>query len=215
MASVTVLTSVHGVGHFLPEAMASIPWELPGLQVIVTANGADDIAAVRDAVLIYPAIVPIYRDVTVTLSDSLNAMLDLAAGDYMMRLDHDDMLITSMLAEMLGVAVPGGFVYSGYVDFGDQRRVVRPGLATLDNVRRGNPCGYNILVDTALARFIGGWEEVGFEDWYFLARLVKVGAQGVRLNRSTLLHRARAGGRGAKLYHTYEQRVAEIQEALA
>ena len=216
MARVTIIMSVHGTGQWLPDALASIPWELEP-EVIVTANGFEEFDAVLEAAGGYQITTPL-RPTTIPLSDSLNAMLSAASGDYVMRLDPDDKLPPGVLTEMLDVAdatPKPALVYGGFVDFGARARVVRPLDATIETLRNANPGGYNVLVDADLARSIGGYQEVGYEDWHYLARLVLAGAHWVRMERPTLLHRVRNDGRFADFSRTHADRLRAIREVLA
>lgn len=216
MARVSVLMSCHGTGRWLPEALASIPWELEP-EVIVTANGLNDAEDVFTACQGH-AVRTIYRDATLPLSDSLNVMLALAAGDYVMRLDPDDKLPDGALAEMVDAAesvAPPCFAYGGYVDFGGAARVIPARPATLDELHDRPLGGYNVLVDTALARAIGGWEEIGYEDWHYYIKLMRYpGVTAVRLDRPTLLHRVRPGSRYATMVRENSRHLAALREAL-
>jgi len=80
MARVSILMSVHGTGAWLPEALASIPWEMQP-EVIITANGRNDWLHVAEAEHEFGCANTFYYEDTLTLSDSLNAMLALAYGD--------------------------------------------------------------------------------------------------------------------------------------
>ena len=164
MARVSVLMSCYGTRRWLWEALDSLPWDMPGLEVWVTANGdaPQDVAAVALAERTHP-IRAIYRDVTLPLSGSLNVMLARAAGDYVMRLDCDD----------------------------------------------------NLLMDTRLAREIGGWEEIGYEDWHLYAKLARhPHAHAVMLDRPVLLHRVRPNSRYAQMVVDNDAHIAAIREAL-
>lgn len=215
MASVSVLMSCHGTGRWLQEALDSLPWGMPGLEVWVTANGHADAPDVARAETPAP-IHKLYRDVTLPLSDSLNAMLCLAAGDYVMRLDCDDKLPEGALEAMLAAADAAPrpcIVYGGWIDFGGrERRVAGKPLAQVASICPGAD---NLLMDTRLAREIGGWEEIGYEDWHLYAKLSRYpGLTAVMLDAPVLLHRWRADGRYAQMVADNDAHVAAIREAL-
>jgi glycosyltransferase involved in cell wall biosynthesis len=218
MARISIITSVHGTGRWLPEMLASIPWDMPGLEVIVTANGRADWDAVREAVLAYPVYSAILRPHTVTLSDSLNFMLGGCCGEYVMRLDPDDKLPPGVLEEMLAAAdaTPRPcFVYGGFVDFGERARVVRPQPATVAALWDNCIGAYNALIDIALLRAVGGYEERGYEDWHLFAKLARYpGVTAVQMPRPTLLHRVRSDGRYAEFVKDNGARIALVREAL-
>jgi hypothetical protein len=217
MARVSLLMSCHRTGQWLPEALASIPWG-DDVEVLVTSNGFENEDAVRAALTDYPTAKRIYRDATATLSDSLNYMLVCATAPYVMRFDPDDKLPPGILLEMLAAAEAAEqpvLVYGGFVDFGGAARVCRAQPATLDRLRRGNPGGYNVLTNTDLARRVGGWQEIGYEDWHLFARLLLQGAHPIQMDRPTLLHRVRPDGRYAEYVQTHAARVAAILEVLA
>ncbi len=217
MARVSVLMSCYGTGRWLWEALDSLPWDMPGLEVWVTANGdaPQDVAAVALAERTRP-IRAIYRDVTLPLSGSLNVMLARAAGDYVMRLDCDDKLPEGALEAMLAAADAAPrpcIVYGGWVDFGGRERVVE--AKPLARVASICPGADNLLMDTRLAREIGGWEEIGYEDWHLYAKLSRYpGLTAVMLDAPVLLHRWRADGRYAQMVADNDAHVAAIREAL-
>ena len=219
MARVSVLMSCYGTGRWLWEALDSLPWDMPGLEVWVTANGdaPQDVAAVALAERTRP-IRAIYRDVTLPLSGSLNVMLARAAGDYVMRLDCDDKLPEGALEAMLAAADAAPkpcFVYGGFEDFGERERVVMPKPLTVKILRDHCPGADNILIATALAREIGGWEEIGYEDWHFYAKLARhPHAHAVMLPRPVLLHRVRPNSRYAQMVGDNDAHIAAIREAL-
>jgi hypothetical protein len=216
MACVSLLVSCHGTGQWLPEALASIPWGA-NVEVLITSNGAENADAVAGALVGFPNATRIYREQTIPLSDSLNYMLCKATAPYVMRLDPDDKLPPGTLKAMVEAAhaTPSpALVYGGFVDFGGAARVCRVQSATVEALRQGNPGGYNILIDTRLARQIGGWQEVGYEDWHFFARLVRHGAHPVAMSTPTLLHRVRSDGRYADFVRTHAARVAAIRALL-
>lgn len=218
MARVSILMSCHGTGRWLIEALTSIPWDLPGLEVLLTANGRDDWDEVLDLAPLFDMQTVILRAETLTLSDSLNAMLRDATGDYVMRFDPDDMLPVGALEEMLAAAAEAPapcFVYGGYEDFGDRERVVLPKPLTVKVLWDNCPGADNILIATALAREVGGWEEIGYEDWHFYAKLARhPHAHAVMLDRPVLLHRVRPNSRYAQMVRDNDAHIAAIREAL-
>lgn len=216
MARVSILMSCHGTGRWLPEALASIPWDMEP-DVLLTANGREDWDAVTDGAARYPVRSVILRTDTLTLSASLNVMLVGALGEYVMRLDPDDKLPAGTLAEMLAAADAAPkpcFVYGGFEDFGDRERVVLPKTLTARVLRDHCPGADNILIDTRLAREIGGWEEIGYEDWHFYTKLLRSGATAVMLDSPVLLHRVRPGSRYATMVADNDKHIAAIREAL-
>ena len=217
MARVSVLMSCYGTGRWLWEALDSLPWDMPGLEVWVTANGdaPQDVAAVALAERTRP-IRAIYRDVTLPLSGLLNVMLARAAGDYVMRLDCDDKLPEGALEAMLAAADAAPrpcIVYGGWIDFGGrERRVAGKPLAQVATICPGAD---NLLMDTRLAREIGGWEEIGYEDWHLYAKLARhPHAHAVMLDRPVLLHRVRPNSRYAQMVVDNDAHIAAIREAL-
>lgn len=215
MARVSILMSCHGTGRWLPEALASIPWDMEP-DVLLTANGREDWDAVTDGAARYPVRSVILRTDTLTLSASLNVMLVGALGEYVMRLDPDDKLPAGTLAEMLAAADAAPhpcIVYGGWVDFGGRERVVE--AKPLARVASICPGADNLLLDTRLAREIGGWEEIGYEDWHLYAKLSRYpGLTAVMLDAPVLLHRWRADGRYAQMVADNDAHVAAIREAL-
>jgi glycosyltransferase involved in cell wall biosynthesis len=76
-------------------------------------------------------------------------------------------------------------------------------------------CDDNLLMDTRLAREIGGWEEIGYEDWHLYAKLARhPHAHAVMLDRPVLLHRVRPNSRYAQMVVDNDAHIAAIREAL-
>ena len=216
MARVSVLMSCHDTGRWLQEALDSLPWDMSGLEVWLTANGHDDVPAVAKAETPIP-IHKLYRDETFTLSASLNMMLCYATAPFVMRLDCDDKLPAGALETMLEAAETAPrprIIYGGWIDFGDHERAVA--AKPLSQVATICPGADNLLIDTRLAREIGGWEEIGYEDWHLYAKLSRYpGLTAVMLDRPTLLHRVRPGSRYAQMVANNAAHIAAIREALA
>jgi hypothetical protein len=113
-------------------------------------------------------------------------------------------------------AVQPVLVYGGFTDFDGRARYVRSLPMTRDTLWDHMPGAYNALVDAAAARAVGGWEEIGYEDWYFFAKLyARGGINVVQLDRPVLIHRVRGDGRYAQMVRDNDRHIAAIREVLA
>ena len=211
----SILTSVHGTGEWLPEALASLEVQkFCTYETLICANGQDD-ADVLARLGITPTIV---NRETVSLSDALNRLLGYARGECAMRYDPDDKLPVSdnrLLVDQVELAQRGHVVYGGYMDFGERAQHILASPATADNLYRHSVGPYNYVARTDLFRAVGGWREVGYEDWDLLVRLIAAGGKPVALNRIALCHRVRSDGRLATMTPQHEAHVAAIRLANA
>ena len=64
----------------------------------------------------------------------------------------------------------------------------------------------------ALLRQVGGWRDVGYEDWDLLVRLMAAGGQYALIPAPVLYHRVRAGSLYFQYAKTHEKRVQAIRD---
>ena len=102
MPLVSVLLAAHNDARFLREAIDSVLRQtLADLELIVVDDGStDDTAAVIDG-LDDRRVVVIRNETQLGLAASLNRALDQAAGDYVARLDADDVAVPERLARQV------------------------------------------------------------------------------------------------------------------
>ena len=219
MTELSVLMSVRGTSEWLGEALDSVFAQMPlDLEVLIAANGTSEHTAVWGTAQRYDLerVTVSMWDEERTLSSSLNALLGQAAGRFVMRLDPDDQVAEKSLHTVLQYARPGGrVVYGAYLDFGTVTRIVYPKPATADRLYQHSVGPYNYVVEAEALKHVGGWREVGYEDWDLLIRLVAAGLTPYHIGLVTLKHRVREDGRGAEFARTHAQRLEAMRQANA
>ena len=220
MAEVTVLTSVCGTAAWVAEAVLSVVCSGVDVELLVRANGAAEHRDVRRIMCQVPAdrCRVFYTDQTISLSDSLNGMLAAATGEYVIRVDPDDALAPDGLRRLLGAARSGGpdaVANGSYRDFGEQVVMIPVKMATPQALARHSVGAYHYLARAELFKRVGGWREIGYEDWELLVRLMAAGGEYCMVPEVVLYHRVRNDVRGAAFSKTNAERIEAIRQANA
>ena len=220
MAEVTVLTSVCGTAPWLAESVLSVLRAAAGgvdIELLVRANGEAEHCDVERIMCLVNARV-FYTDPTISLSDSLNGMLAVASGEYVIRVDPDDALAPGGLRWLLEAARSGGpnaVANGSYRDFGERVGVIPVKMATPQALARHSVGAYHYLARAELFKRVGGWREIGYEDWELLVRLMAAGGEYCMVPEVVLYHRVRNDGRGAAFSKTNAERIEAIRQANA
>ncbi len=154
--TVSVFVTCYGYGSFLPGCVESVlSQEGVDVEVIVLDDASpDDSAEVASALAARdPRVRAVLHDTNQGMIATANEALDLVGGDYVVKLDADDLLTPGSLARAVALmeAVPQvGFTYGRPVHFSDQppsaRTTLRswkiwPGSAWIERAaRRGGNC---------------------------------------------------------------------------
>lgn len=215
---VTIIMSVSGTTEWMGDALQSIIDSNVSTELLIRTNGVHELQKVRrHASLLNRAGAHLCASRhAMLLSTSLNYMLGIASGKYVMRLDPDDVLPPLALEEMVFQLDEGGgyetFVYGDYQDFSDSGWAVRHRCkeATADNLWKHSIGPYNFLARTEFIKQVG-WREVGYEDWNMYIRLLSAGGIPLPLDMITLFHRERSDGRGAQFAKAHEARIAAMR----
>ena len=223
MAEVTVLTSVCGTASWLAEAVLSVLRAAAGgvdVELLVRANGEAEYCDVERIMCQVHAdkCRVFYTDPTTSLSDSLNGMLAVASGEYVIRVDPDDALAPGGLRLLLEAARSGGpnaVANGSYRDFGERGGVYPVKPATPQALAQYSVGAYCYLARPELFRQAGGWREVGYEDWELLVRLMAAGGEYRMVPEVVLYHRVRSDGRMAEFSKTNAERIEAIRQANA
>lgn len=215
---ISILMSVCGTSQWLAEALLSVATSCADYELRLRANGRDEYPEVTRIAQLMPRWrTNVYLAAeTIPLADSLNGMLADAKGKYCIRLDPDDALAPGKLVTMLTVAEAfeeqRPVVYGDWRDFGEANYDVNCGEPLPELLRYRNVAGYAYLAPAELLREVGGWQEVGYEDWDLFVRLMVAGGTGKPLHEVTLYHRVRRGGRLAQMLPQHKAHVAGIVE---
>lgn len=216
---ISVVIPCYNQARFLPDAVASVvaqtysDWEL----LIVDDGSTDGAATVAQALVTryQGARMTVLSQPNCGLAHARNSGAAHAHGEYLLFLDSDDMIASSMLEHAAGVLDTRpevGFVYSGIRLFGHDHHT-RPGLPfsvsllALDNIVAALG-----LVRHAVWHQIGGYDEGGvlprgFEDWDFWLRAATAGWQGVGLREPLFYYRRHAASMSSDgLPHEWDTR---------
>lgn len=181
---VTVYIPSHNYGRFLRGAVESVQsqsfasWEL----VVVDDGSTDETSAVASEVSRDPRVRAVRNEFPIGLRGVANQCFALARGDFLMRLDADDLLhprALELLAQEAASDAEVGIVFPDFFYIDERGRVA--GVETLPRVSGRYeatsipPHGAGSLIRTELVRAFGGLDETlstqdGHELWIQLIR---------------------------------------------
>ncbi len=153
--------------------------------------------------------------------EARNTGLELAKGELLLPLDHDDTLPEDALDTFVKAWDGGGdgygIVYGDVLAFGTdfQRHMAMPQF-NFTTLLRTLIMPVGSLCSTAAAREVGGWDpafQIGLEEWEFFIRMVINGYHGYHVDAVTYNYRRHAHGRLAHL-RANEARHNEAREAI-
>lgn len=223
MTFITIATSIKGTATWLPQMLSSLEAQAgypQDVELIIRINGREDFAPAES--VLATSLLPlgtkvIWNEKCDTLSDSMNAIADMATSEYIMRLDPDDKLYPETLDYVRFFSKNMGqqfrdvtCFHGGFVDM-DPRRKVSAFPVSAQVLWEMSPGAYNFIAPTELVRRVR-WKEVGYEDWNMYIRLMSHGAFFIMLERPSLIHRVRPDGRGIKFAMTHSQRLYEMRK---
>ncbi len=205
-ALVSVLLPVFNGGEFLLPALESIVRQTyRDLEILVIDDGSVDGAVDAAVAAVGDQRVRVLRHANIGLAPSLNRGIREAAGEYLARMDADDIAVpdrierqVAVLAAERDVVMVGGqiirLVGEGERETGtrfplDHDRIVR-GLLATEHVL----CHPAVTMRTDAARRIGGYWAYGpAEDWDLFLRISEVG-RIVNIPSTVLEYRFHASG---------------------
>ena len=192
--TVSVVILCHNYGRFLADAIESALGQTHApLEVIIIDDGStDDTHAVASR---YAPKIEILRQPNLGLVESHNRGLSEAVGDYVTRLDADDVFRPSYVEKLLTALVQeprAAYAYSAMEYFGARSGVFRARPFSPALLLAGNFVNSSALVRRSDALAVGGFhanEEGAFEDWDFVLRLLELGKRGVAVQEPLLRYR--------------------------
>jgi len=195
---VSVIILCHNYGEYLAEAIESALGQTHApLEVIVIDDGStDDSFAVASR---YVPAVRILRQPNMGLVEAHNRGLLESAGEYVTRLDADDVFPPSYVETLLSALLrepAAAYAYSGMRYFGARSGVFRARPFSPALLLAGNFVNSSALVRRSDALAVGGFhanEEGAFEDWDFVLRLLELGKVGVAVQEPLLRYRQHEG----------------------
>jgi glycosyltransferase involved in cell wall biosynthesis len=198
MSKVSIVILCHKQSQYLSEAiMSAIGQTHNNVEIIVACGdeGSSDVARAWQVKLGLSApIVLEYLDRG--RSHAMNMAAEKSAGDYILRLDADDILAPNCVEKMLTM-LPADIVGCDFQEFGTSSRRWSRTWDTLplevEKESNGLPC--TSLVSRTLYEIVGGYDVAlfGHEDWAFWVKCLKAGAVVRRIPEPLFFYRRHAG----------------------
>jgi glycosyltransferase involved in cell wall biosynthesis len=182
---VSVIIPCFNLGHFLPEAIASVRAQtFADFEIIVVDDGSTD-AATREAITrLSGSDVLAVRSENRGLPAARNLGISHARGEYISSLDPDDKFDREWLqlaVARLDADPDLAFVSHWLEAFGDEHGEWTPGRSDLAAVLDQNVFSAAALFRKSLVDRVGGFDEskrAGCEDWEFWIRVITAGYRG-------------------------------------
>lgn len=188
----------------LPRAVKSA-LNQPGVDVEIiliddaSIDGGETRALIQHYNDSYDNVKAVYRKQNGRIAAALNSGIEAATGRYIIRLDSDDWFERGALAKMkatLDAHEAIGFVYGARKYYGRRSDVYKPAPFTREAFDFHNASGYaymfrRVFIDKglrfeALGTFNGA--VIDLEDWQFALKLLGVGAVGLSMPDTLVLH---------------------------
>lgn len=192
---VTVLIAAYNAEKYIAEAIASaLGQSVPSRdrEVLVVNDGSTDqtLPILRS----FGGAITILDEPQRGLAGACNTGLAAARGEYFLRLDADDILDREALAIMsscLDADPDASCVYSDRVEIfpdGEQRPVSMAAFNIFKTIASG------MLFRTDLARAVGGYDDLLFEEYDFLIRYLKVNPKRLHVPKPLYVYRRHGSG---------------------
>src|SRR5262245_31064491 len=213
--AVSVIIPCYNYARFLPDAVASVlaqtcaDWEL----IVVDDSSSDaTLATAQQLMARHPdRRIRLFQQPNAGPAAARNTGAQRAAGEYLLFLDADDMLVPTLLeraAAILREDPAIGFVYTGMRLFGQDRHdwpsvSFDMRLLTLDNY-----VPPHALVRRAAWQQVGGFDTArslwAFEDWDFWLRVGAAGWQGWHIAEPLVYYRRHGRSLSDAVQRSYE-----------
>jgi hypothetical protein len=213
---ISFLVSVKDTAKYLPDLLPSLRACGVPHEIVVRANGRSQWEATEKQLVDYRVqLIKNYEEMS--LSDSLNGLVECASREFVMRVDPDDKLSPGVIPFMRDeIAYQDDFAYGDYYRFADgyfrdgmQR--IRCKRATAKLLAQTSVGPYNFMADRDFVMAVQ-WKEVGYEDHNMYIRMMAAGGNPRPMNIITLYNRVRAGGRQDQFAQTHEERMRAMLE---
>jgi glycosyltransferase involved in cell wall biosynthesis len=191
---VSIIILSHNYGRFLAEAIESaLEQSHAPYEVIVIDDGSTD--ETYEVALRYAPEVKVLRQPQMGLVEAHNRGLRESGGEYITRLDADDVLrqayVETLLAQLLRTP-SAAYAYGAMEYFGARSGVLSAPPFSPALLLVGNYVNSSALVRRADAVAVGGFHpnsENAWEDWDFCLRLLESGRYGVAVPEALLRYR--------------------------
>jgi hypothetical protein len=193
---VSIIILAHQQAEYLAGAIGSAAAQThPAVEVVVACGDATSAAVAERLQRAFPAIA-VLTGLDRGRSHAMNTAVARSTGDYVLRLDADDVLVPDCV-EQLVEKLPADVVGCDFQEFGSSRRRWSRQWATLtlamEQTANGLPC--TSLVARSLFDRVGGYDLalLGHEDWAFWIKCLKAGAVVRRVAEPLFFYRRHAG----------------------
>ena len=215
---VSVVVVSYNYGRYLAEAVKSVVSQtFQDFEVIIVNDGSlDNTAEVAES------LVHAYPNTPITVINQVNAGqpaisrnngIARARGQYILCLDADDKIASTMLEQCVQVLDGNstlGIVYTDRLDFDGVDQVVQAGEYNFSHLRYANHISYCALFPRKMWEDIGGYRTnvKGCEDWDFWVAAGARGYFGRRIPEALFHYRRHDSG-------VYQEALAHLQERAA
>jgi len=193
-----VIIPCYDDGELVPEALASIREDEP-VEVVVVDDGSTDPRTLEVLAELERTGTTVVRRNNGGLGAARTTGLAATSARFVYPLDADDRLELGALASMadaLERTPSAGFAWGDYELFGDQTGRYRSPDEWLPwTLTYVNPYPVCSMFRRGTLERAGGWEGRAYEDWDLWLRLVGLGIEGVRVDRSVYRRRLHGDSR--------------------
>ncbi|WP_349431730.1 glycosyltransferase [Methylomarinum sp. Ch1-1] len=216
---VSVVIPCYKQAHYLPEVVASVvaqtfaDWEC----IIVNDGSPDDTGEVaRQLIRQYSgSLIRLLEQGNGGLSDARNKGIGMASGKYILPLDADDKLDSTMLEKTVAVLQSDptvGIVYTYIRHFGSRSDIWKTGPFSLEKEKYDNYLPYCSLYRKEVFESVGGYDTNfnSYEDWNFWISAMERGWHGKLVPEPLFLYRKGDSSMLVDANKRREQLVAQI-----
>jgi len=200
---VSVIIPCYNYARYLTDAVESVlNQSVQDFEIIIVNDGSTDNS--REVAEQIIAANPEYSIRLVNQENSGNPSctrnrgIKEAHGAYILPLDADDALAPAMLAECLNVLEHNptvAFAYTDRLDFDGAEQIVSAGDYDFGRLKYQNHISYCALIRRTVWEDVGGYREVGYEDWDFWIAAGAKGHFGRRIPLPLFMYRRHDTGR--------------------
>jgi Macrocin-O-methyltransferase (TylF)/Glycosyl transferase family 2 len=193
---VSIIILAHQQAEYLAGAIGSAAAQTHTAVEVIVACGDEASAAVAKRLQLALPAITVLTGLDRGRSHAMNTAVARSTGDYVLRLDADDVLAPDCVEQLLE-KLPADVVGCDFQEFGSSRRRWSRQWATLtlatEQTANGLPC--TSLVARALFDRVGGYDLalLGHEDWAFWIKCLKAGAVVQRVAEPLFFYRRHAG----------------------
>lgn len=222
MPKVSVVITCYNYGRYLADAVDSVIRQTyADYEVVLVNDGStDNTAEVADELVRrYPErVIRVFNQPNEGFPASRNTGIRHSVGEYILPLDADDMLMPEYLAETVRVLDESphiGFAYTDFRLFGEE-----------EGAQKHNPVDWEYDLDKLLQwcyllgcnlfrksawEKVGGYKDVGYEDWEFWIALADAGYTGKYVYKPLYLWRRHPGSMVADKFSRHDELYLRIR----